>query len=198
MGGWGGCHRHGPIHIVLPPVLGEAWPHHGEGGLREVRTGGLRGWEQQLRGRRGLWACPFPQVEPETRVLDAGLPGAQLTAASSTARSGGPGNIKTLGDAYEFAVDVSDFSPEDIIVTTSNNHIEVRAEKVSLPTLSGPRLHVCTLCTPCSMLGPQTLSSAPPPSPPPQNKLETLLLLLVGHGTPASASPCPKTLRSFL
>ncbi|XP_022454394.1 heat shock protein beta-7 isoform X6 [Neophocaena asiaeorientalis asiaeorientalis] len=49
------------------------------------------------------------------------------------ARPGGQGNIKTLGDAYEFAVDVSDFSPEDIIVTTSNNNIEVRAEKCQLP-----------------------------------------------------------------
>ncbi|KAM5247950.1 heat shock protein beta-7 isoform 5-T5 [Ctenodactylus gundi] len=49
------------------------------------------------------------------------------------ARPGGPGNIKTLGDTYEFAVDVRDFSPEDIIVTTSNNHIEVRAEKCQLP-----------------------------------------------------------------
>ncbi|CAO2589806.1 Heat shock protein beta-7 (Fragment) [Lemmus lemmus] len=48
------------------------------------------------------------------------------------ARPGGQGNIKTLGDAYEFTVDMRDFSPEDIIVTTSNNHIEVRAEKVSL------------------------------------------------------------------
>lgn len=64
-----------------------------------------------------------------------------LSSAFPTARPGGPGNIKTLGDAYEFAVDVSDFSPEDIIVTTSNNHIEVRAEKVSLPTLPGPRFH---------------------------------------------------------
>lgn len=52
------------------------------------------------------------------------------------ARPGGPGNIKTLGNTYEFAVDVSDFSPEDIIVTTSNNHIEVRAEKVSLTHLA--------------------------------------------------------------
>lgn len=43
---------------------------------------------------------------------------------------GGAGNIKTLDDSYQFTVDVRDFSPEDIIVTTSNNQIEVRAEKV--------------------------------------------------------------------
>lgn len=43
---------------------------------------------------------------------------------------GGAGNIKALGDSYQFTVDVQDFSPEDVIVTTSNNQIEVRAEKV--------------------------------------------------------------------
>lgn len=48
---------------------------------------------------------------------------------------GGAGNIKTLGDSYQFTVDVRDFSPEDVIVTTSNNQIEVRAEKVSKVTL---------------------------------------------------------------
>lgn len=43
--------------------------------------------------------------------------------------------MKTLGNTYQFTVDVSDFAPEDIIVTTSNNQIEVHAEKVGVPSL---------------------------------------------------------------
>ncbi|KFP82625.1 Heat shock protein beta-7, partial [Apaloderma vittatum] len=64
------------------------------------------------------------------------------------ARPGNTGTVKTLGNTYQFTVDVSDFAPEDIIVTTSNNQIEVHAEKVGAPSLpcSPPNFtHKCQL-----------------------------------------------------
>lgn len=54
---------------------------------------------------------------------------------SPAARPGNTGTVKTLGNTYQFTVDVCDFAPEDIIVTTSNNQIEVHAEKVGAPSL---------------------------------------------------------------
>lgn len=41
------------------------------------------------------------------------------------------GKIQVTGDIFQFMVDVSEFSPEDVIVTFSNNLIDVHAEKVS-------------------------------------------------------------------
>uniref|UniRef100_A0A8D0BET3 Heat shock protein beta-7 n=1 Tax=Salvator merianae TaxID=96440 RepID=A0A8D0BET3_SALMN len=63
-----------------------------------------------------------------------------------TGRAGGMGNVKTLGDMYQFAVDVHDFSPEDIIITTSKNQIEVHAEKLAADgTVTNTFTHKCQL-----------------------------------------------------
>nr|XP_056720918.1 heat shock protein beta-7 [Euleptes europaea] len=64
----------------------------------------------------------------------------------SAGRAGNTGNIKTLGDTYQFAVDVSDFSPEDIVITTSKNQIRVHAEKLAADgTLLNTFSHQCQL-----------------------------------------------------
>nr|XP_061803463.1 heat shock protein beta-7-like isoform X6 [Nerophis lumbriciformis] len=54
---------------------------------------------------------------------------------------GGSGKIKALGDSYQFTVDVRDFSPEDVIVTTSNNQIELAKDGSVMNTFT----HKCQL-----------------------------------------------------
>ncbi|XP_041639911.1 heat shock protein beta-7-like [Cheilinus undulatus] len=40
------------------------------------------------------------------------------------------GKIQLSGDVFQFTVDVSEFSPEDVVITFYNNHIDVHAEKL--------------------------------------------------------------------
>ncbi|XP_073327089.1 heat shock protein beta-7 isoform X4 [Pagrus major] len=70
-------------------------------------------------------------------------PGSDALGFSSKleANLGGSGNIKALGDSYQFTVDVRDFSPEDVIVTTSNNQIELAQDGSVMNTFT----HKCQL-----------------------------------------------------
>ncbi|XP_024859975.1 heat shock protein beta-7 isoform X2 [Kryptolebias marmoratus] len=44
------------------------------------------------------------------------------------------GKLQITGDSFQFALDVREFSPEDVIVISTNNLLEVRAEKCKLPS----------------------------------------------------------------
>lgn len=41
--------------------------------------------------------------------------------------------VRAQGDTYQVVADVSQFEPSDIVVTTSNCHVTIQAEKVRNP-----------------------------------------------------------------
>lgn len=63
-----------------------------------------------------------------------------------TGHSHPTGKIQVLGDIFQFTLDVSEFAPEDVIVTSSNNLIEVHAEKLGEDgTVTNTFSHHCKL-----------------------------------------------------
>ncbi|XP_035518756.1 heat shock protein beta-7-like [Morone saxatilis] len=58
------------------------------------------------------------------------LPQQTVRENKFTGHSYPTGEILVIGDIFQFTLDVSEFSPEDVIMTFSNNMIEVHAEKL--------------------------------------------------------------------
>uniref|UniRef100_A0A3P8X7A3 Heat shock protein family B (small) member 7 n=1 Tax=Cynoglossus semilaevis TaxID=244447 RepID=A0A3P8X7A3_CYNSE len=79
------------------------------------------------------------EKEPEVYSEDSGSDPLQSHSRPT-------GKIQVLGDTIQFSVDVSEFCPEDVIVTSSNNLLEVNAEKLGVDgTVTNTFSHRCTL-----------------------------------------------------
>ncbi|XP_072330357.1 heat shock protein beta-7-like [Scyliorhinus torazame] len=66
--------------------------------------------------------------------------------APISGRPGSLGNVRTIGDTYQVTADVSQFDPEEIIVTMYNSNIVIKAEKVAEDgTIINTFTHKCQL-----------------------------------------------------
>uniref|UniRef100_A0A8C4VVK5 SHSP domain-containing protein n=1 Tax=Gopherus evgoodei TaxID=1825980 RepID=A0A8C4VVK5_9SAUR len=76
---------------------------------------------------------------PLTAPFHAGSPGSVHPCSLSS-------NVRAGGDTYQVTADVSQFEPQDIVVTTYNYHIIIQAEKVAEDgTVSNTFTHKCQL-----------------------------------------------------
>ncbi|KAK7916533.1 hypothetical protein WMY93_012294 [Mugilogobius chulae] len=80
---------------------------------------------------RGWYPLHWAAVQPVVEVLELVL----------------YGKIEVIGNTFQFSVNVSEFAPEDVIITSSNNLIEVHAEKVCAEdgTITNTLSHRCKL-----------------------------------------------------
>uniref|UniRef100_A0A8C3HQP5 SHSP domain-containing protein n=1 Tax=Chrysemys picta bellii TaxID=8478 RepID=A0A8C3HQP5_CHRPI len=81
----------------------------------------------------GAWgAASLPLTAP----LHAGSPGSMRPCSLGS-------NVRAGGDTYQVTADVSQFEPQDVVVTTYNYHIIIQAEKDG--TVSNMFTHKCQL-----------------------------------------------------
>ncbi|NXR36034.1 HSPB7 protein, partial [Zosterops hypoxanthus] len=82
------------------------------------------------------WHCgPMPRGSP----MPTESPGAMYPCSLGTW-------VRAQGDTYQVVADVSQFEPPDIVVTTSNCHVTIQAEKVAEDgTVCDTFTHKCQL-----------------------------------------------------